>query len=296
MAVLVNPPASRLGEQNAILTGRGQRYLVRDFPGPLSIKSVRRGEALWETSRGRFALRPGSYLIVNEGHPYSLTIESRAPVETFCVFFRRGLVEETLRSLVTPEPILLDEPEARPRQAADFLEAARPDEGRVLPHLERMQAAIANGEADGLGMEQRMLALAAALLLAQTDADRRMARLPARRASTREELFRRLERGRELLASELSGRPTLDRAARAACLSPYHFHRAFTRAFGETPHRFLTRLRLERARDLLRSTDAPVTVVCMESGFESLGSFVTLFGKTFGLSPRRYRLAGKKQS
>jgi AraC family transcriptional regulator len=296
MSVLVNPPASRLGFESAILSGRGHRYAVRDFPGPLSIKSVRKGAALWETSRGRFLLQPGSYLVVNEGHPYSLTIESATPVETFCVFFRRGLVEETRRCLVTADARLLDEPDSPSPRGAEFFEAARRDEGLVLPDLERMRAGLQRGDAHGLWLEQRVLALAAALLEAQTDADRRMARLPARRASTREELLRRLERGREFLVSQVAGRPTLERAARAACLSAYHFHRAFKRAFGETPHQYLTRLRLERARDLLRRTDIPVTSVCFEAGFESLGSFGTLFRKTFGLSPRRYRFAGKKQA
>jgi hypothetical protein len=76
-------------------------YRVRDFAGPLSIKSVRSGEALWETTCGRFPLRPGSYLVVNDGHPYSLTIESARPVETFCLFFRRGLVEDVRRALIS---------------------------------------------------------------------------------------------------------------------------------------------------------------------------------------------------
>lgn len=75
-------------------------------------------------------------------------------------------------------------------------------------------------------------------------------------------------------------------AARAACLSRYHFFRAFRAAFQVTPHQFLTTQRLERARLLLRGGKHTVTAVCLESGFQSVGSFSSLFRRHFGVSPR----------
>jgi AraC-like DNA-binding protein len=79
--------------------------------------------------------------------------------------------------------------------------------------------------------------------------------------------------------------------ARAAHLSTAHFSREFRRAFGETPHQYLLTRRLERAAALLRSTDRSVTDVCFAVGLTSVGSFVTSFGRTFGLSPAAYRAA-----
>jgi AraC-like DNA-binding protein len=80
--------------------------------------------------------------------------------------------------------------------------------------------------------------------------------------------------------------PTLAAAAR---LSPAHFSREFRRAFGETPHQYLLTRRLERAAALLRTTDRPVTEICLAVGLRSLGSFTTSFGKAFGVSPAAYR-------
>jgi AraC-like DNA-binding protein len=82
---------------------------------------------------------------------------------------------------------------------------------------------------------------------------------------TPDDTFRRLCRGRDLLASEYSSRVLLEHAAREACLSEYHFHRLFRATFGETPHDFLTRLRMDRARKMLAS-DRSVTDVCFEVG------------------------------
>ena len=81
---------------------------------------------------------------------------------------------------------------------------------------------------------------------------------------------------------------TLQDAAREAHLSPYHFHRSFTLVFNETPHSYLTRLRLERAQTLLIK-GLPVTEVCGAVGFESLGSFSALFRRRFGVPPSKWR-------
>ena len=64
---------------------------------------------------------------------------------------------------------------------------------------------------------------------------------------------------------------------REACLSPYYYHRFFARTFGETPHDFLTRLRIDRAKRLLAREQLPVTQVCFAAGYESLGTFSSRF-------------------
>ena len=82
--------------------------------------------------------------------------------------------------------------------------------------------------------------------------------------------------------------PTL---ARAAHLSPAHFSREFRRAFGDAPHQYLLTRRLERAAALLRNTDRTVADICIMVGLRSVGSFTTTFGRTYGLTPTRYRAA-----
>ncbi|CAN5577695.1 hypothetical protein BH18VER1_BH18VER1_10960 [soil metagenome] len=116
-----------------------------------------------------------------------------------------------------------------------------------------------------------------------------IARLAALRASTREELWRRLNRGRDYLHANASEQMSLSDAARVACLSPFHFLRSFKQAFGVTPHQYLTQRRLERAKFLLSCTELPVTTICLDAGFVSLGSFSALFHRTTGLSPSAWR-------
>jgi transcriptional regulator GlxA family with amidase domain len=77
--------------------------------------------------------------------------------------------------------------------------------------------------------------------------------------------------------------------AAVARISKFHLVRTFRAAYGETPIRYLTRRRIERAQDLLRSANLTVTEVCMLVGFTSLGSFSSRFTELVGESPIAYR-------
>jgi transcriptional regulator GlxA family with amidase domain len=97
----------------------------------------------------------------------------------------------------------------------------------------------------------------------------------------------------------LRARDTMDRAfarpldvaalARSAHVSPAHFSRQFRATFGEPPHRYLQRRRVERAMELLRETERPVTEICFDVGFKSLGTFSRTFGAIVGEPPSAYR-------
>ncbi len=82
---------------------------------------------------------------------------------------------------------------------------------------------------------------------------------------------------------------SVETIAREANLSRAHFIRSFKETFGETPHRYLQRRRIERAMAMLRHTDLPVTEICLEVGFSSLGSFSSTFREVVGCTPTQYR-------
>ncbi|GAB4060127.1 hypothetical protein GCM10028775_74400 [Catellatospora paridis] len=77
--------------------------------------------------------------------------------------------------------------------------------------------------------------------------------------------------------------------AAVAHLSPAHFSRRFRGVFGETPHRYLQRRRVERSMFLLRETGRSVTDVCFDVGFSSLGTFSRTFREIVGQTPSGYR-------
>jgi AraC-like DNA-binding protein len=97
-----------------------------------------------------------------------------------------------------------------------------------------------------------------------------------------------LRRAKDLIDRDFGEQLDVRALAREAHASRAHFVRSFKKAFGETPHRYLQRRRIERAKELLRNTPLSVTEVSLAVGFRSLGSFSTAFRQLVGESPSAY--------
>jgi transcriptional regulator GlxA family with amidase domain len=107
-----------------------------------------------------------------------------------------------------------------------------------------------------------------------------------------EESNRRLLRARDAMDRAFAEPLDVPTLARIALVSEAHFIRSFRTTFGETPHRYLQRRRVERAMFLLRTTDRSVTDICMDVGFSSLGTFSRVFRDIVGEPPSSYRGRG----
>ena len=104
-----------------------------------------------------------------------------------------------------------------------------------------------------------------------------------------EDFNRRLLRARDAMDRAYAEPLDIGSVAAVAHVSPAHFIRSFRAVFGETPHRYLQRRRVERSMFLLRETDRSVTDVCLDVGFTSLGTFSSTFRKIVGETPSGYR-------
>jgi AraC-like DNA-binding protein len=104
-----------------------------------------------------------------------------------------------------------------------------------------------------------------------------------------EESNRRMLRARDAMDRSYAQPLDVPTLARVAHVSEAHFIRTFRATFGETPHRYLQRRRVERAMFLLRETDRSVTDICFDVGFTSLGTFSRTFRDILGESPTAYR-------
>ena len=103
------------------------------------------------------------------------------------------------------------------------------------------------------------------------------------------DLVIRLERARDLMATAIDGPLTLAKVADEAFLSQFHFHRLFSRLYGETPHEFAVKRRIDLAKRLLAENQLAVTEICFAVGYQSLGTFSDRFRRLTGLSPTEYR-------
>src|SRR6202048_3155808 len=111
-----------------------------------------------------------------------------------------------------------------------------------------------------------------------------------------EEANRRLLRARDAMDRTYAEPLDVAALARIACVSEAHFIRTFRATFGETPHRYLQRRRVERSMFLLRETDRSVTDICLDVGFSSLGTFSRTFSEILGESPTCVGMAWTRPS
>lgn len=255
----------------------------------LSLRCSFHGKRHFEVDKQRFVVSDDRYLLFNLGQRVSEAVDSTYPVECLNVTFQPEFADEVFRSLSASTISLLDTPGGDPRQSLHFFTRTYPRDDLISPIIDRFRELPEGGEFErGWLTEQFHLLLERLIelhgrVLKDTEA------VPAMRRSTRIEIYHRLALARDFIEASLDKPITLTDYSGVACLSPHHFLRLFKQVYGETPHQFLTRLRLKCALDLLQSTEISVTEICFLVGFESLGSFSTLFKRHYGKSPMAFR-------
>jgi AraC-like DNA-binding protein len=235
--------------------------------GGHSVSYVRRGSFGCRTQGASFELVAGAMLI---GHPGD---------EFTCSHEHHGCGDECLSFHFTPAFV-------------DTLGGKRSHwRVGVLPPLPELMVlgelgqAVARGESD-VGLDEIGMLLAARFV--DTVSARR--RVPPE-ASARD---RKRAVDTAMWMEACSHEPLdLERAAREAGLSPFHFLRLFAKVLGVTPHQYLVRLRLRQAARLLADDARPVTDVALDVGFADLSNFVRTFHRAAGVSPRQFRRAAK---
>lgn len=107
---------------------------------------------------------------------------------------------------------------------------------------------------------------------------------------------RKLQLIHDYVHAELAGRITLEDIAASVHMSAYHFARTFKATTSETPHAYVTRLRVERAQELLRTSFWSMPVIARHAGFSSKSHFAAVFRRLTGLSPHQFRSATRNSA
>ncbi|NUS01593.1 MAG: helix-turn-helix transcriptional regulator [Nonomuraea sp.] len=228
------------------------------------------GRTVMETrTGGRWSRRtwlPGRLELGVPDRPALRRYRADGPLRSVQVHIPRGTVERTAEQLGG--------------RAVDYASmAASVAAGDPLIE-ETIRAVGAADESGDLYAESAAAFLAMHLLT-------RHSRTPQEKTPAREDA--RVRAAIALMRDRLAEPLTLADIADEVYLSVYHLVRVFSRATGETPHRFLTRLRIEKARNLLRETDLAVAHIAPLCGFASPGALSTAFLRHTGLRPSAYR-------
>lgn len=239
----------------------------------LSIKGVVSGRETFIVDGARYEIGSGRMLLIPEGVPYASRV-GPGPVEMCPVFLSRTLAT----GMRLPDgPALLPRDEALSSHlawlAAEVLRAAAGEERE----LDAGQA---------LRIQSRLVLYLSRAARGARAWEGRLDRLGAKRRSTRLEVQRRLSRAEDRMRADPAAPLSLSDLAAFAGMSPFHFLRRFSELYGEPPHRFLVRIRMELARSLLRGSDRPLKSIASACGYRSVPTFIRTFRRQHGFTPK----------
>jgi AraC family transcriptional regulator len=260
-----------------------------DIRGPLSLFINLKGQSQVRVGAHQTTVDDQHYFLTNSGEHYNLQIDSESQTETFNIHIEERLTEQVYAGMTYREDQLLDQPDmVRPENPGFFTQLYRRD-----PEIDLlMQQIIENDRqigTDQLLLQEQMSSLVVHLGAVHQDTLSHLDRLAAIRPATRNEIYRRVSRARDYLHGNLSQEVQLEDMASIACMSRYHFLRAFRQTFRRTPYQYLKELRMEKARKMLSGTDLPVSSIGFSLGYQNLSSFSRVFRQCEGVAPAIFR-------
>lgn len=253
----------------------------------LSIKSFYKGTANYQIRQREYSVSDHNFLILNECTRYQLTIDQSTPIESFCVFFSPDYVSTFLSDLHSSEEKVLDSSDYS-TSSKRFIERNYPHQGQISGLLNYGRT-ISELGATQLQKDEFYHLLLSNIYSLNECSRLESNRLPCKKKSTRDELYRRLYFAKDYIDRNFHNNLSLKEIAQIALLSENHLLRNFKLVFNISPFQYITHLKMEEARRLLKETDQTVTEISQNLGYESLGNFSFYFKKMVGVSPLSLR-------
>jgi AraC family transcriptional regulator len=278
---------SMFGNTNVVVNASATRSQCDHHIGCLSIKTVLTGEEWYGVNGTPVAVRPGAFLLLNDGQDYSCRIDGMS-TNTVSVFFARDFARSILRDFTNDVGTLIDDPFERD-SIPEFFSVLHPFDNNTKRHLSSLINSLETEGHNANMVDERLVFLLSDLIRIHRGDLEISKNIYATRSSTKKEVYKRVCIARDFLHSFYNEDKSLKSIASASSLSVPQLVRQFKAAFGVTPHRYLVNIRLQRAADLLRCTATPVTEIAASCGFENASAFSRVFKGMYGIQPGRYR-------
>ena len=271
------------GWPSVILNTKAHSVVRDHIIGPLSIFTNLSGTSYVSTGANRAAVTPQTFFITNSQQPYTLEL-TNATTETFNIHFGDRFVKTALAGIFDSDESMLQSEDGGVQDFGFHNRLVY-----VSPEFQNIISAIQEQSDDTLFVDEKLFELLNLLVREQNKVRKIETRLPSVKGSTREEIIKRLFITTDYLYTFYNQNPSLDELAAVSCLSKFHFLRLFKTAFNETPHQFITRLKIEKAKTLLQKTRGDIHVVGAEVGFKDSSSFSRAFKSQVGVYPSHFR-------
>lgn len=259
----------------------------------LSVRCMLNGNQKYIAGSKDYKVHPNNFLLANQGQRYKTWFENDQELEMLMVGFKPGFAEQVYTSLTKSDEWLIDNIDHSRNEQLIFYENTYPKDQQVesifaeLHKLIQLKKNTANAQHK---LDVLYSLLMEHLLSLNFKVNINTQFTSIKKNSTKQEIYKRLQRSRDYIDSHYKNPITIDEMAKAACFSPHHFKRLFKQVYRINPHEYLTHIRLNKANSLLQLNTDTVKAIGSQIGFENDASFIRMYRQKFGITPMQMRL------
>jgi AraC family transcriptional regulator len=273
------------GWPNVILNAQSSNIYRDNIKGPLSIFTNLSGKSIVEVSGKRAVVNEGFFFVTNRAQHYTLQIED-AKTETFNIHFGEHFAEGILQSAAAKVDELVEGGETNlPFDHVELYNKLHA--GDRLFH--QLLIALKNAEGNKLQEEEKLSEIMVHLLMLNGRIRKSGSQIPVIKQATREEIQKRLHNATDYIYSFYNQNISLDDLAAASCLSKFHFLRLFKTVYQQTPYQFITAVKIEKAKSMLKDNSDDVSRIAKSLGFDNSSSFSRAFYNQVRVYPSHFR-------
>jgi AraC family transcriptional regulator len=273
-------------KSNVIFNTSAQVGGCNEHVGCLSIKTTLSGEEWYGVGSRRLALRPGTFLILNNDQRYSCHAKQ---ARVLSIFFKKEFASSISHDCQTKEDALLDNPFHTSTDSPEFFQTLHTMYAQLKLKLTSLVTALERNGYDADAVNEHLLFLLRHLIQVHRMEAKHVMQVSAVKRGTQVEIYKRLCLAKDVLHSSFMEKLDIAAISSAACLSVPQLIRQFKSVFHCTPHQYLMRLRLQHAAEHLIQTEEQVSSITLQSGFENTSAFCRAFKAAYGISPEGYR-------
>jgi AraC family transcriptional regulator len=273
------------GWPTVLLNVKSNGISRENIKGPLSLFGNLSGSSFVKVENRKVRVGDEHFFITNSEQNYSLEIEEKSKTETFNIHFGDHFADQLILSQQTSIEKIMNENFKTPLHLFSFHNRLIRKSNTVNELLTTLKA-----NKDELKEEELLAELFTELFKDELKLKQSTKSIPSVRKSTREELVKRIFLSTDYINEFYHQQLSLDELAKVSALSKFHFLRLFKIAMGQTPHQFITHVRIEKSKTLLNTSSREIKQIADMVGFLDSSTFSRAFYQNIGVYPSQFRV------
>lgn len=282
------PP--QYSKEESFLTRFQSNFEHHEFvENSMIITFFKEGKAIFQKKQQQLHIEKDSFFVLNPNEGWEFFNESKQYVDVLGFGITQNFASNFYHYSKNDRQLVLDDPFDSYTQSNFFLEKPLSSKyyksGELLRHIYDLSNTY---EFDFLCPEELTIEILQSVYKEQLLGNKIANKIEAKKSSTKQETLKRLITAYEFIHDNVENPITTEELSTISCLSKFHLYNSFKKAFGKTPHQYINRLKIIKAKEVLQTQDLSVSEVADAFGYSNLSVFSKVFKKVYGRPPSYY--------